>query len=1045
MERTRDNQKKLLIFFGLFIFFYAAFMIFSAVMASKGYEYPIGDFRFFRHDIFKDFSTINNAVCDRNPYLSELSNYPPIILAFAYIFSKMADYSGYDMFTMRFACEDPAVQKSIVLFFGLCIVAFLCVIMYHAYLQNKGQSTKTFKERAVRFLTAGAVGAALLLSAPSVFLFDRGNYLALTIVFFMLWAVFEEEKPDSVLGAVFAALCAATKVYPLYILLIYVFEKKYKKFFWAMVTGAVVTIVPIFFFKGGYIANVIAFIKGVLGFGGGAGMYAVYFNVGVTGLVGFIGRIFGFTPNVRLIKIVWFFGGVLFTLIGLPFLKDEKIRWKKLLVLTAIMVFLTPNSYLYNTAYMFAPIYVMLMNRDKMAKRDYVYVVIAALMLVPKAYFYLPDIPGVIPLEYNTVNIAVLIDALLYLGLITFYFGEKIYELAKEDRRILADRSISTFRFSRRQSTLVYGVAALGCIAALATIIWNVHDTVLASHDSFYDFVEARILGASIGFKRAFEFGLARGRVGVIFPCVVYIRYLINAKGNFLAIWLMQYLPFFANIALISYILGKKFSRRYGVAFALIFMGFLQIDIWHNVITSYPLDFMYGLFIMILGLYMYSEYLSKKGSSKLNVIRLILSVILYYESMQVYESFIVSSLIYAIITVAYIKRDKMKLFSANGIKRFFLSLLPHIITALIYLGIMVYLRKNPVVERPVIEIARTPFSDFVLPYIVFSIGMFPMSGIRVIASIKETFLHPSLIGLAFSFFTALGLTAMALEFLVYYRTLKTLERKKELSKLIVMFCMGVALAMTFAIPHSMIPSYQEWVNVGHVGGYVPTTICYFGWIVALVALFAGIIYYASYRSHKFHMFFLGAVMVIVFIMCYLTFAINVAYRLTNHVTGREISLRAQNFYALINDDWFKEREPQYIYSPDMMGVHYKLDTDEALAEHIMGYNMEIINDGEEADYIARTVTQDIAYYRYDLDAEVGYVTHVPDYDASEFLMNTHDDIYFFTTYPGTFEISYECFDGTRKSETVELGKGAGYMMDIQDQILVNSVDVARVG
>ena len=60
-------------------------------------------------------------------------------------------------------------------------------------------------------------------------------------------------------------------------------------------------------------------------------------------------------------------------------------------------------------------------------------------------------------------------------------------------------------------------------------------------------------------------------------------------------------------------------------------------------------------------------------------------------------------------------------------------------------------------------------------------------------------------------------------------------------------------------------------------------------------------------------------------------------------------------------------------------------------------------------------------------------------------MNTHDDIYFFTTYPGTFEISYECFDGTRKSETVELGKGAGYMMDIQDQILVNSVDVARVG
>ena len=148
MERTRDNQKKLLIFFGLFIFFYAAFMIFSAVMASKGYEYPTGDFRFFRHDIFKDFATINNAVCDRNPYLSELSNYPPIILAFAYIFSKMSDYSGYDMFTMRFACEDPAVQKSIVLFFGLCIVASFASSCITSTFRIKGRAPRLLKRES---------------------------------------------------------------------------------------------------------------------------------------------------------------------------------------------------------------------------------------------------------------------------------------------------------------------------------------------------------------------------------------------------------------------------------------------------------------------------------------------------------------------------------------------------------------------------------------------------------------------------------------------------------------------------------------------------------------------------------------------------------------------------------------------------------------------------------------------------------------------------------------------------------------------------------
>ena len=1045
MERTKDNQKKLLIFFGLFVLFYAAFMIFSSVMKSKGYEYPIADFRFFRYDIFKDFSTINNAVCDRNPYLSELSNYPPIILAIAYIFTKFANYSGYDIYTMRFACEDPNVQKSIFVFFAICLVAFLCVRMLHAYLQNKGESTRTLKERIQRFLVAGAVGTALLVSAPSVFLLDRGNYLAITVVLFMLWAVFEEEKPDSVLGAIFAALCAATKVYPLYILLIYVFEKKYKKFFWALVTGAVVTIVPIFFFRGGYIENVIAFIKGVLGFGGGSGMYAAYFTVGVTGLVGYFCRIFGFIPNVRLIKLIWLLCGIGFTLLGMPFLKNEKKTWKKLLVLTSIMVFVTPNSYLYNTTYLFAPIFIMLMNREKMAKRDYVYVVISALLLVPKAYFYLPDLPGVVPLEYNSVNCAVLIDSLLYLGLICFYLGERILELAKEDKKLYATKPMSTFELNKKQSILAKVTVAFACLVTFLTIIWIVRDTVLACHDSIYDFVEARIMGASIGYKRGFEYGLARGRVGFIFPAIVFIRYYINAHGNFLAIWLMQYVPVFANIGLITYIFCKKFSRRIGLTFAVIFMGFLQIDTWHNLITSYPLDFMYGLFIMILGLYLYEEFLEHKGGNKLNVIRLVLSVILYYESMQVYESFIVSSLIYAILTVAYIKRSNLRLFTAEGIKKFVLTILPHFITAVIYLGIMFYIRKHPLVETPVSSMAPTTFRSFILPYIVYTVGMFPLVGIRVVASIKELLLHPSKRGILFAFFTAVGLLVLGFELMVYYRRLYAKDRKKEINHLIIIFGMGLSLALTFAIPHSLIPSYQEWVNVGHVGGYVPTTICYFGWVCVLVAIFAGLMYYASYRSKRFRIAFLACVTMITYLGAYLTFGINMAYSLTDYVTGRETSLRAQNVFALMNDEWFNERKPKYIYSPNMIGVHFKLDTDEELAEHIMGYDMEFINDVEEADYISRTVTSDIAYYRYDLDSQVGLVAYVPDYGQSQKVMSTHEDIYFFTTYSGTFTISSVCYDGTAKSETVELGKDSGYMLDIQDQILINTVDVARVG
>lgn len=1044
MDLKNDNKKKLLIFFGLFIVFYAAFMIFSMIVKSRGAEYPIGDFRFFRHDVFKDFTSINQAISDLDPYRTKLSNYPPIILMVAYIFSLFADYSGYDIFTMRFAINDPNVIKSLWVFFALCTVGFIVVVLLHAYLQNKGEEGKPLKERIKRYLLAAGIGLALMVSAPCIFLVDRGNYLAVAIVLFMLWAVFEEEKPDSVLGAIFVALCAAIKVYPIYILLLYVFEKKFKKLTWALVTGAVVTLVPIFFLKGGYIENVKEFLLGVLGFGGGSGLYSIYYSVGVTSLVGFLGRLFGFMPNARIIKAVWLFSGVILTFLGMPFLKDEKTTWKKLLVITAIMVWVTPNSYLYNTAYMFAPIFIMLMNRSKMEKKDYVYVVLSALLLVPKAYMYLQDPPGTgveVPLEYSSVNIAVLLDSLLYIGIIGFYFAERLLALGREDKKLLNGKPLSSFTLSRKQSLILTAVIGASIAVLLSTMIWFVRDTVLACHDSIYDFVDARLNGVTIGYKRAFEYGLARGRVGFIFPLVVMFRYLVNAKGNFIAIWLMQYLPIFANIGLISYVIGKKVSKIHGALFAVMFLSFLQIDIWHSLITTYPLDFMYGLFIMVLGLYLYNEYLEKKvDGKKLNIIRLIGSVILYYESMQVYESFIVSSLLYAVITVVYVRRSGLKLFSGEGIKKFVLTILPHFITAVIYLGIIVYLRSHPVVETPVSSMAMTSFRSFILPYIVFTVGMFPLMSIRRIVSLKELFTGGDIRAIITSLMCAVAFAATGFGLMVFYRKLDSKGRKSALTKMLVFCLMGLFFALTFAIPHAMIPSYQEWVNVGHVGGYVPTTICYFGWTVALVAIFALVTYYASYRTKRFRAIFLAAVMLCAYIGCYITYGINTSYRFTDYVTGTEQSLKAQNFFALIEDDYVRENKPAVIYSPNLIGVHFQIETDETLAEKLMGYDMEIINTDEDLlNYT--TQTDDIWCYRYDLDAKVGVITTGTDYTARETAWTTDEPVYFFTSYSGDLKISYLSKGGVR--EYKELSLKEGELVDLGDNVLVSSIDVER--
>ncbi len=70
----------------------------------------------------------------------------------------------------------------------------------------------------------------------------------------------------------------------------------------------------------------------------------------------------------------------------------------------------------------------MLMDREKLSKKDIPYLIICALLLVPKAYKYIPDIPGDSPTYYRMTNIAVALDALLYMALFGYYFYQKISE-----------------------------------------------------------------------------------------------------------------------------------------------------------------------------------------------------------------------------------------------------------------------------------------------------------------------------------------------------------------------------------------------------------------------------------------------------------------------------------------------------------------------------------------------------------------------------------------------------------------------------------------
>ena len=421
MKKTFGLRDKLLVFGSVFLIFYAIFIIFHLIVRHMGASYPEGEFLFFPVDRFKDFTNINQAISEMDPYRTQMSNYPPFILLIASIFSSFGDYSGYNVNTLRLAINDDTIWLTFVVFVVMYAAAFMTISI--AYFRRRSG----LKKASDNWLMGILVGMILLFSAPSIFAVDRGNYILFAIIFFMLWAILEYEKEDSCAGAVFAGLCAGVKIYPIYVCMMYFFERKWKKLAVSAGTFVASVLIPVLFFKGNYFENLREFYKGAMGFGDGNSFYFLYFNVGFTGMAGYMFRMLGLHPLTDIIHCAWLCFGIASTLLAGFLIHDEKAAWKKILVVSALMVYLTPNAYLYCSAFMLGPILVMLVAHDSFTKRDIPYLVMSALLLVPKAYYYLPDMTQVgIPLEYNTLNCAVLLDGLLYFAIIVYYLTEKI-------------------------------------------------------------------------------------------------------------------------------------------------------------------------------------------------------------------------------------------------------------------------------------------------------------------------------------------------------------------------------------------------------------------------------------------------------------------------------------------------------------------------------------------------------------------------------------------------------------------------------------------
>lgn len=333
-----------------------------------------------RDDIFRDWFSINFMVSTNSPYLVGESSYPPLVLAFAKIFTAMADYSG----GIPAAQDSLAGGLSLVFFYIVCVVPTVWLIFKAC--------TRANLSRKMKWL----LSVAFLVSVPFLFVFDRGNYVLLAIPFtfaFVLWYN-DETLWKSELACICLAVAVGIKLYPAAFALLLLKEKKFFAFARTVFYSMLAVLVPFFCFDGG-LDNVAAFLYWLLDFSGNKGgvassvVYGISYSYSPYNLIAIFAAIAGegvidleiaetAITVEKIGKLLTLLSIVLVLFTGLTANKS----WKIMLSATIATLFVPSISFVYSSVMMLFPVLFFLLDQNK-TKRDWTYFVLFLVVLVP--------------------------------------------------------------------------------------------------------------------------------------------------------------------------------------------------------------------------------------------------------------------------------------------------------------------------------------------------------------------------------------------------------------------------------------------------------------------------------------------------------------------------------------------------------------------------------------------------------------------------------------------------------------------------------------
>lgn len=346
-----------------------------------------------REDRYMDFFNSIRDCWSDDPYGFGCI-YPPLTYVVYQFFGRFLPMDIRDKYDFR----DQADCMMMYLIYCI-VIAVLMIVMICKFL--KGQIS-----------TKALFCVTLLFSTPIIAVIDRGNIVWLSMIFLLIY-IFTYDSENKIwkeIGLISLAIATAFKIYPVVFGVLLLTKERWKDALRCVLYGAIFFFVPYICFNG--FSDFIVMLNNIVGtsqFLGNSGHgYRVNFSntlLGAFSLLQYRG------PRIDVVIHIGIYGLYILMFSALVL---TKCKWKKIFLLSAVIVGLPPFSYMYAILYLVAPL-ILFLNENKDSKWDRIYAVCFAFCFAPMG-FNIEAIFGKATVPYMlTLNVFVMAIAFMLL------------------------------------------------------------------------------------------------------------------------------------------------------------------------------------------------------------------------------------------------------------------------------------------------------------------------------------------------------------------------------------------------------------------------------------------------------------------------------------------------------------------------------------------------------------------------------------------------------------------------------------------------------